>query len=217
MERKDANPAGISSGAAGSGNESENTQRMPATSRRPPFDLRNLFDFELADLEARYRWLVQQPDLNHPDETTELIWLWLNAIRTEWKRRQGFNLKSPTPNHGITPELIARLKDHADLVRLVEDEVQLRRMGNSFRGCCPFCDSHNPTALAVSERVWHCFRCREGGDVYTWLMLSKRIDFVDAVRWLAALLGEPIPVAPKFRRKNQPVRTRIEGGKVVVE
>ncbi len=61
-------------------------------------DLRNLFDPELSDMEARYRWLYRQPDLDHADNTRALFRIWLEDIAAEWRRRERHNLQAPAPS-----------------------------------------------------------------------------------------------------------------------
>jgi hypothetical protein len=182
-----------------------------------PLDLRSLFDPELSDLEARLRWLYRQPDLAYPDETRALLQLWLGDIEAEWKRRERYNLTAPAPDYGIPDALKERLRADVDLVNLISDDVPLRRVGTCWRGACPLCQADNPTTLSVSNAtdppLWHCFRCDMGGDVYRWLMLYQGVDFPGAVRWLAALAGEPILVREeRSGRDDGRVRWPERGG-----
>jgi hypothetical protein len=98
-----ANPAGANGGA-----QPESIRAaapMVAQQARPnqrfALDLRMLFDPELSDLEARYRWLAQQRDVEYERETRELIQLWLDDIAAELRRRQWLNLTSPAPSYGF--------------------------------------------------------------------------------------------------------------------
>jgi CHC2 zinc finger len=147
-------------------------------------DLRLLFDPELSDLEARYRWLGEQRDLDHERETRELIRLWLDDIEREWDRRRRSGLKAPAPNYGIPENLIAQLKRDVDIVQIISDDTDLRRMGRDSHGRCPLHGGDNPTALSVSPEsgLWHCFTCDDGGDIFQWIMLTKDVDFPEAVK-----------------------------------
>lgn len=183
--------------------ESFGTERHKYTA---PFDLRGLLDPELSDLEARLRWLYRQPDLEYPGETHALLRLWLGDVAAEWKRRERYSLTAPAPSYGIPDDVKERLRSDCDLVKLINDDVPLRRVGTSWRGCCPLCQADNPSTLSVTNAtnppLWHCHRCHEGGDVYRWLMLYQGAGFPGAVRWLAALAGEPIPARVERKRRD---------------
>ena len=91
-------------------------------------------------------------------------------------------------------------------MKLIGDDVPLRRMGKDWRGCCPLCQADNPSTLSVTTTtdppLWHCHRCHEGGDVYRWLMLYQGVDFPAAVRWLAAWSGQPIVERTERKRRD---------------
>jgi hypothetical protein len=168
------------------------------------FDLRGLFDPELSDFEARIRWLYRQPGVAHADNTHALFDFWLELIGAEWRRREGYNLTAPA--YGFPEDVKERLRDDVDLVKLISDDVPLRRMEKDWHGACPLCEATNPTTLSVTSTsnplFWQCHRCDEGGDVYRWLMLYQGVDFPGVVRRLAALAGEPIPVHEERKRRN---------------
>jgi CHC2 zinc finger len=163
----------------GSGAAARSTSGVDA-----PMITQTPFGPELSDLEARLRWLYRQPDLAYPDETRALLRLWLEDIAAERKRRERYNLTALAPAYGIPDDLKERLRADCDLVTLIGDDVPLRRMGKDWRGRCPLCHADNPSTLSVTNTsnppFWHCHRCHEGGDVYTWLMLYQGVDFPGA-------------------------------------
>jgi hypothetical protein len=201
-----ANPTAGTAGARPGAIHAARASVVPQSRSRYSVDLRSLFDFELEDVGARYQWLAQQPDLDFPTETRELIQVWLDNIVAEWRRRERYGLKSPRPNYGIPEDLKEQLKRDADIVAIIGDDVDLRRMDRDSRGTCPLCRSDNPTTLAVTPgppALWHCFKRDEGGDVYRWVMLYHCIDFSEAVRWLASRLGQPLPEHEQRRRSRR--------------
>jgi DNA primase len=87
-------------------------------------------------------------------------------------------------------ELIRRLKEETDLVRLIESYgTKLKdRPGTSGEmiGLCPIHDDQNPS-LVVNRRknVWNCLgACGQGGDVIAWVMHAEKASFRHAVELL---------------------------------
>ena len=90
----------------------------------------------------------------------------------------------------IPQETIERIRDAADLVAIIGETVKLRRVGSDFRGPCPFHGGKNPN-LSVSTRnnTYHCFKCGESGDVFTFLQKHGGMDWPTAVRAAADRAG----------------------------
>lgn len=90
----------------------------------------------------------------------------------------------------IPQETIERIRDTADLVAIIGESVKLRRVGHDFRGPCPFHGGKNPN-LSVSTRnnTYHCFKCGESGDVFTFLQKHGGMDWPTSVRAAADRAG----------------------------
>ena len=89
---------------------------------------------------------------------------------------------------------IEDLRNHADIVQVVQEYVSLRKSGATYRGLCPFHSEKTPSFhVNPDKRVFHCFGCHVGGDVFKFLELQERMGFVEAVKHLAAKFGMPIP------------------------
>jgi DNA primase len=84
----------------------------------------------------------------------------------------------------------------ADIVAVVQESVALRRVGNSYKGLCPFHNEKSPSFNVNRDRgFFHCFGCGVGGDAIKFVELRDKIPFVEAVRILAVKFGIPIPEA----------------------
>ena len=94
----------------------------------------------------------------------------------------------------ISQELVERVRESADMVQIIGEHVKLRRAGADFRGPCPFHGGKNPN-FSVSPRrgMYHCFKCQESGNVFTFLQKQLGLSFPDAVRSVAATVGIDIP------------------------
>jgi DNA primase len=94
----------------------------------------------------------------------------------------------------IPDELIERVRESADIVHIIGEHVKLKRSGADFRGPCPFHGGKNPN-FSVSPRraMYHCFKCQESGNVFTFLQKHLGLSFPDAVRYVADTVGIEIP------------------------
>lgn len=70
--------------------------------------------------------------------------------------------------------------------------VNLRRQGNgdNYMGHCPFHDDRHPSlSVHGSKKLFHCFGCGAGGDIFKFVMLVEKVSFSEAVRKLAQKYG----------------------------
>jgi DNA primase len=90
----------------------------------------------------------------------------------------------------IPDDVVERVRQSADAVAIIGEQVKLRRVGSSFRGPCPFHQGKNPN-FAVNPRTgfYHCFKCNESGDVFTFVRKRMGLDFVEAVKFVGARSG----------------------------
>lgn len=86
----------------------------------------------------------------------------------------------------ISPEDIERVRDATDLVALISETVALKRVGQRWSGLCPF-HGEKTASFYVTPTMgrYHCFGCQASGDAITWVREVQRLDFIDAVRFLA--------------------------------
>jgi len=94
----------------------------------------------------------------------------------------------------IPDELIERVRDTADIVELIGEQVDLRRTGTDYRGPCPFHGGqHRNFAVIPKKQMFYCFVCHEAGDVFTFFMKGQGMDYPAAVREVARRCGISIP------------------------
>lgn len=93
----------------------------------------------------------------------------------------------------ITDQCMETLRSQADIVQVVSDRVVLKRAGRRFSGLCPFHAEKSPSFFVDPERrMYHCFGCGAGGDVFSFVMESEGFSFPEAVRVLAERFGVPL-------------------------
>jgi DNA primase len=89
---------------------------------------------------------------------------------------------------------VEEVRRAADIVRVISEQVPLKKMGTSWKGLCPFHQEKTPSFNVRSEpAVFHCFGCGEGGDVFKFVMLHERVGFPEAIETLARRFGVTIP------------------------
>ncbi len=73
---------------------------------------------------------------------------------------------------------------------LVGAKTELRRSGQQLMGCCPFHDERTPSfSVDPDRKVFHCFGCGEGGDLFKFVELTEGLRFREAVEHLADRYG----------------------------
>lgn len=98
------------------------------------------------------------------------------------------------------------LRARADIVQVVSGYVTLKRNGHRYWGLCPFHGEKTASFSVDQERqLYYCFGCKAGGSVIQFIMDIERMDFVDAVRFLADQLHMPLPQMeddPDYQRRR---------------
>ena len=66
----------------------------------------------------------------------------------------------------------------------------MKRSGRSMRGLCPFHPDRSPSFYVSPERqTYHCFGCGAGGNAISFVMEIEKLEFPEAIRFLARRLG----------------------------
>ena len=90
----------------------------------------------------------------------------------------------------FTPDTIERVRSAADMVELVSARTELKRQGARYQGLCPFHDERTPSfSIHPGEKLYHCFGCGVGGDLFDFVQATENIDFPEAVELLADRYG----------------------------
>lgn len=104
----------------------------------------------------------------------------------------------------IPDDVIAQIRDAADIVAVIGQHVQLKRAGTSWKGLCPFHGEKTPSFNVVpAKQFFHCFGCQKHGDVFSFLMELEGKSFVEVAEELAGRFGIAVPrveESPELRR-----------------
>lgn len=76
------------------------------------------------------------------------------------------------------------------MVEIVSARTDLRRQGVRYTGLCPFHEERSPSfSVHSEEKLYHCFGCGVGGDLFDFVAATENIDFPAAVEILAEKYG----------------------------
>ena len=107
----------------------------------------------------------------------------------------------------IPRALIDEIRERTDIAEVIGQAVTLRSQGGRSVGLCPFHQEKSPSFHVLRDKqIYHCFGCKESGDVFTFLMKTQGLSFTEAVKELAGPAGitlEERQLDPKERAKMQ--------------
>ena len=94
----------------------------------------------------------------------------------------------------IPEDIVQRIKNESDIVSVISEFVNLKKSGKDFKGPCPFHQEKTPSFFVIpSKQFYHCFGCGKGGNVINFIMDHERLEYPDALRFLALKAGIEIP------------------------
>ena len=107
--------------------------------------------------------------------------------------------------YSIPDSVIDEVRDRTDIVEVVSQFVTLKKVGKNFKGLCPFHSEKTPSfTVSPEKRIYHCFGCGAGGNVFKFVIETQNISFIDAVRQFADSAGISIP-QPNADNLNNPL------------
>jgi DNA primase len=107
-----------------------------------------------------------------------------------------------------------QVKSSADIVRIIGEQVRLKKAGANFVGLCPFHQEKSPSfSVHASKQFYYCFGCGAKGDVFRFVMETEKLPFPEAVRRVAQKCGIPIPapaITPEMVTPERKFRATLE-------
>jgi DNA primase len=111
---------------------------------------------------------------------------------------------------GIRDEDVTAVRDAADLVAIVGQYTQLKRVGRNHSGLCPFHSEKTPSFSVNGEKgFFYCFGCQAKGDVISFVRDIEHLDFVGAVEWLAGRTGITLRYTDENESENRKRKGRL--------
>lgn len=86
------------------------------------------------------------------------------------------------------------LKLSADFVAIASRYTRLHRAGGQYVGLCPFHAESTPSLYVEPERkIWKCFGCGRGGDVFNFIVQAEGCGFSRALEIVAGIVSGSEP------------------------
>jgi DNA primase len=86
----------------------------------------------------------------------------------------------------ISQDSIEALKARLDIVDVVGNYIELKKMGGNFKAPCPFHDEKTPSfVVSPQKQIYHCFGCGAGGDAIRFVMEYEKLSYPEAIEKLA--------------------------------
>jgi len=90
----------------------------------------------------------------------------------------------------ISRETIDEILLRNDIESLISSYVPLKRAGSNLKGLCPFHNEKTPSFVVYpADNSFFCFGCGVGGNAITFVRQMERLDYPDAVEFLARRAG----------------------------
>lgn len=111
---------------------------------------------------------------------------------------------------GILDEDVVAVREASDIVAVVSQYTQLKRVGRRFSGLCPFHNEKTPSFSVNGEQgLYYCFGCQAKGDVITFVREIEHTDFVGAVETLAGKAGITLRYTDQNEGESRKRRARL--------
>ncbi len=106
---------------------------------------------------------------------------------------------------------MSAVKDAADIVDIVSRYLPLKKTGKNFKALCPFHTEKTPSFVVHPGRqFFRCYGCGKAGDVFAFVAEHERVEFPEAVRIVAAMVGIAIPETTRERGgPSKELKTRL--------
>jgi DNA primase len=124
----------------------------------------------------------------------------------------------------IKDSSVEQVKSAMEILPIVEQYVQLRKAGGTYKGLCPFHQERTPSFIVTPARgTYKCFGCGEYGDAITFVEKMENVDFVGALESLAKRFGveleyeESSPEADRARRRKERLLQLLDRAAVFYE
>lgn len=111
---------------------------------------------------------------------------------------------------GIADDDIVQVRQASDIVAIISEHVQLKRVGRRWQGLCPFHAEKSPSfSVNQDEGLYYCFGCGAKGDVITFVREIEHLDFVGAIEKLAGRAGVTLHYTDKGESEGRKRRKRL--------
>ncbi|MBX4210413.1 DNA primase [Candidatus Parcubacteria bacterium] len=104
------------------------------------------------------------------------------------------------------------IKEKLDVAEVIGSYVKLEKAGANFKARCPFHNEKTPSFfISPSRGSYYCFGCGAKGDMFTFVEEFEGVDFMGALKVLAARAGvELVHENPKTKSERDRLFSAVE-------
>lgn len=86
----------------------------------------------------------------------------------------------------ILKETIDEIFLISDIVDVIGEFINLKKVGNNYKGLSPFSNERIPSlVVSPSKKIWKDFSSGKGGNIITFLMEYEKLSYPESLYWLA--------------------------------
>ncbi len=110
----------------------------------------------------------------------------------------------------IPREVLDEIQERANIIDVISNYIKVVRKGDNAVAVCPFhSDKHPSMNISASKKIYKCFACGAGGNVFNFVAEYEKIPFMDAVRKVANQIGFSSKALEKEERVVNPVNKKL--------
>lgn len=99
---------------------------------------------------------------------------------------------------------VERIKERLSIVDVLANYIKLEKAGINFKAKCPFHNEKTPSFFVSPVRnSYYCFGCGAKGDIFSFVQAFEGVDFVGALKSLAARAGITLTAENQDAKKEQ--------------
>ncbi|MDH4128258.1 MAG: DNA primase [Spirochaetota bacterium] len=86
--------------------------------------------------------------------------------------------------------IVNEIQNRINIVEVIGEHVSLKKQGKNHVGLCPFHIEKTPSfSVSEEKKLFYCFGCHEGGNVFHFLMKFKNLSFHESLVELGKRVG----------------------------
>lgn len=110
----------------------------------------------------------------------------------------------------ISDNILDEILQRCDITEVIQNYIPLKKAGRNFKALCPFHHEKTPSFIVSPDKqIFHCFGCGVGGDVFAFVMKYERMEFPEAVHYLAKKAGVELLLQTEQNHTAKPSNTSL--------
>lgn len=104
----------------------------------------------------------------------------------------------------FSEQLISEIIERNDIVDVISEYMALKKSGTNYKCLCPFHSEKSPSfSVSSVKQIFNCFGCGVGGNVISFIQKMERLEYVEALKFLADRAGIEIDDSKSEQQLNK--------------